>query len=195
MEIQSSRHTTAADFMLLSLLVDAAILAHQSLLLLIFQFPATSVAFEAISGQTTTIQTSCEVGSLRDDRDAFQDSVRTDQRFPMSELNKGKEPDAENNDAGEPEDDDSDDDEDVDDEDSDDNDEDDGNDSEEDSDDDEEDSDDEVEANGNGENDDEDDDEDDDGDDDDEDDDDEEDEDDEDDEELNKLPSERKKVK
>ncbi|XP_028953444.2 uncharacterized protein [Malus domestica] len=172
MEIQSSRHTTAADFMLLSLLVDAAILAHQSLLLLIFQ-----------------------VGSLRDDRDAFQDSVRTDQRFPMSELNKGKEPDAENNDAGEPEDDDSDDDEDVDDEDSDDNDEDDGNDSEEDSDDDEEDSDDEVEANGNGENDDEDDDEDDDGDDDDEDDDDEEDEDDEDDEELNKLPSERKKVK
>ncbi|KAB2606993.1 phosphopantothenoylcysteine decarboxylase subunit VHS3-like [Pyrus ussuriensis x Pyrus communis] len=35
----SSRHTTAADFMLLSLLVDAALLAHQSLLLLIFQHP------------------------------------------------------------------------------------------------------------------------------------------------------------
>ncbi|BBN68182.1 Protein of unknown function D, partial [Prunus dulcis] len=190
MEIQSFCHS-ADDLkgimrcLVESLMVETALLAHKSLLLLLLQFHNSkkekgdkiiNFSSKRIIGASfllKQINFDEQIGSLPDDHDIFQNSVKTYQRwerhfgvrlhfrFPMSELNKVKEPHAENNDAGETEDDDDDDD---DDEDSDDDDEDDGDDSEEESDDDEEDSDDEVEveANGDGESDDDDDDDDDD---------------------------------
>ncbi|KAL6141075.1 hypothetical protein ACLB2K_059366 [Fragaria x ananassa] len=156
----------------------------------------SSVSETAILADKSLLFLLLLVWSSTNKNNILPNSVRTD-RFPTSDLNKVKEPDAENNDAGEAKDDKDSDDDDEDK----DNDEDDGNDSEEDSDDDEEDSDDELEAAGYGESDDDEDedDEDDDSDededddsDDDEDDDDSEDED-EDDEEQFKLPSQRKK--
>ncbi|XP_015870398.1 phosphopantothenoylcysteine decarboxylase subunit VHS3-like isoform X1 [Ziziphus jujuba] len=124
------------------------------------------------------------IRSLPDDNIAFTNLVGKDQRFPMAELNKVKEPVAENKNAGESEDNEDDDHDD---------DEDDDNESGDDSndDDDDEDSDDDIETNGDGGSDDEDDDEDDS--DDDEDDDDEEDDDEDDEEEQPQPPTKKKK--
>ncbi|XP_050382648.1 phosphopantothenoylcysteine decarboxylase subunit VHS3-like [Argentina anserina] len=163
-----SKSNCAADFdsfdysLLESLVAETAILADKSLLLL-FLLVLSSV----------------------NKKNVLLDSVTTDQRFLTSDLNKVKEPDAENSDAGEAE---GDNDSDNGDED-----EDDGNDSEEDSDDDEEDSDDELVATGYGESDDEDEDSDEDEDDNSDEDGDDDDSEDEDDEEQYKLPSQRKK--